>query len=107
MLYVLIFAYIIICRFFFCKFFALIFFFPFQTSDCALDLPQQHFGNIAGGCAEQGDGGDRIEVVKVGEVLGSQIQRSIVAATGEKHIRDGIFKCLAKLHLHIEIVQFL
>ena len=107
MLYVLIFAYIIICGFFFCKFFALVFFFPFQTSNRAFDFTQQHFRNIAGSCAKQGDSGNGIEVVEMGEILGGQIQRSVIAAAGKKHIRDGSFQRLTKFHLHIEIVQFL
>nr|WP_082736178.1 hypothetical protein [Syntrophomonas wolfei] len=62
-----------------------------QILDCGLDFPQEHFGYVAGGCAQAGNGVEGVEVKHALKILKTQILVGIIAATGQEHVSHGAF----------------
>lgn len=75
--------------------------------DGALDLQQQHTGNITGRRAEDGHGIERVELIKPVEVLYLQKLRGVDAATGQNRERDAVCQKPAEAGFQIEVVQLL
>ncbi len=81
--------------------------FPLGPHDRAADLPQAHLRNVAGGDAKGVDGGRRVEVIDVAELIGRKIVVCPQAEAGQQHIRHADLQGLPIEHLQIEVVQFL
>ncbi|WP_089612033.1 hypothetical protein [Dehalobacterium formicoaceticum] len=50
--------------------------------DCGLDFPQEHFGYVAGGRAQAGNGVEGVEVRNALKILKTQILVGIATAAG-------------------------
>ena len=75
--------------------------------DGALDLQQQHTGNITGRRAEDGHGIERVELIKPVEVLCLQKLRGVDAATGQNRERNAVCQKPTETGFQIEVVQLL
>jgi hypothetical protein len=73
---------------------------------CPLDLPQQHLGNIAGCCPQDGNGFYGIEIHYAPEVIKGQVIIRVDAAAGQEHVSYGISDSIPEDNLHVMLVQF-
>ena len=80
---------------------------PLGLYDCAADLPQPHFRDVAGGDAQGIDGGGRVEFVHMGELIGRKILVCPQAEAGHQHIGHADLQRISVERLQIEVIQFL
>ena len=85
----------------------MLFFLPVQFKDSGGDLPQGHFGNIAGGRAQDGKGFQGVKVKDVGKVLAVEILMGVNAAPGQQHKAHAVLQQALKPYLYAVLVQFL
>ena len=80
---------------------------PLGLYDCAADLPQPHFRDVAGGDAQGVDGGGRVEFVHMGELIGRKILVCPQAEAGHQHICHTDLQRVPVENLKVQIVQLL
>ena len=77
-----------------------------NSADSHFDLPQYHFGNIAGSSTKDTDGFVGVEVQDMGKILETIEFICAQSAAGHQHIANTAYQSLTKPLLCVQHVQF-
>ena len=83
-----------------------LFFSFFQFFYRFTNVPEYHFGNITGCCAENRNDINRIEIINPAKILTSKILPWVITYTGKCHKSNAVFQHFFQPHFEVGIIQF-